>query len=139
MTQSYPCAWVAPVSTTPERAKLVEALPMKTLLPPSGHTHTHNTVRHVAKHVKGRVHGFRKGGGILCYAEVMSAGGAEWAEAWQSLLGASVRTCDAVTDEVPDDAAKAGVEDGLEQDVLDVLGADRSGGEHREARLHEED
>ena len=49
----------------------------------------------------------------------------------------AARTRDAVSDEVPDDATEAGVKDGLEQDVLDVLGADRTGGEHREARLHE--
>ena len=50
-----------------------------------------------------------------------------------------MRTGDAVSDEVPDDAAEAGVEDGLEEDVLDVLGADRARREHGKAGLHEED
>ena len=45
---------------------------------------------------------------------------------------------DAVTEEVPEDRADGGVEDVLQEDVLDVLRADGTGAEHSETGLHEE-
>ena len=45
----------------------------------------------------------------------------------------------AVSQQEPGEGANAGVEEALEQNVLDVLGADASSAQRGEASLHQED